>query len=87
MSGAMFTPCVTGAVWGFPLRPTCGWVAVPLPDVLGSPPLLWSNLYVQSHLAKLSPGLGNPTLNQGTSGLMLFSTAQGTNHVAALKLF
>lgn len=56
------------------------WVAVPLPDVLGEPPLLWSSPYVQSHQAKLSPGLGNPTLNQASSGFTLFSAAQGTNH-------
>lgn len=43
-------------------------------------------LLTESHLAKLSPGLGNLTLNQASSGLTLFSAAQGTNYVATLKL-
>lgn len=36
---------------------------------------------------RVSLSLGNLTLNQAGSGLTLFSAAQGTNHVATLKLF
>lgn len=86
VSGAMFTPCVTGAVWGFPLWPTCGWLSLSQ-MCWGESPLLWSSPYLQSHLAKLSAGLDNLTLSQASSGLTLFSAAQGTNHVVTLKLF